>query len=344
MPTSSPVLRSAVLAALLQAAPASAAPVMAPPEGADTLTILACAAEGCSDRLFWMQVEPGFEGEPVMVVEALLADDTAMTGAADMAEAFDEHVERARLAVLAGRWAEAEGALDDAEKVLEQWRGAPDNQALFSMWYLRGAATAIEGRSDGAPSFRKAAAVAWNRSVALPEGTEAWADAYYDAVQQQLDQGTGELVITAGATETTYWLDGVELGPAPIRVQAFTGTHRLDASGATRAQQWRADIAIRAGDTTTARARFPGGDDEYWASAALELAIERAWLEPEMADLLARFADRHGLRALRLLRLDPEGDRELDEIEQAVGGGLPVFVASAIWYDPRLRRFSSSAR
>lgn len=323
---------------------ATAAPVIAPPEGAQYLTVLACAADGCSDRLFWLQYEPAFEQEPVMVVEALLADDTAMTADSDMAEAFEAAVERARLDVLEGHWAQAESALDDAEQVLEQWRGAPDNQALFAMWYLRGVATAIEGRSSGAPSFRKAAAAAWNRSVALPEGTEGWAEPYYEALEHQLGEGTGTLVIEAGSSSTTYWLDGVELGPAPIRVQLFGGRHRLDALGESRAQQWRSEVLVRAGETTTARARFPGGDDELWAAAALEVGIDRAWLEPEMAELLERFADRHSLRWLRLLRLDPEQELQPDEIEQAAGGGLPTFHAREIWYDPRLRRFSPDPR
>ncbi len=329
------------LLCLILAGPSRAAPVAVPPEGATEIGLLICAEDGCPDRMFWISFEPAFEDLPVVAVEALMAEDTVATGDDVQAQAFDDALERARAAVLAGHWATADGALDDAESILEAWTGSPDNQALFDLWFLRGAAREVTAPGTGAGAFAQAAAVTWNRSVQLPDGLDAYRQPYYDALARLLSQGVGTLVIEDPGARAEHQLDGVALGDAPLKLQVLPGRHRLTAQGRRYAEDWKVEVDIRPGRTTTTRALFPGEASDRWAADGLSAAFDNRYLDPQLAELLERWAERHALRTIRLLRLDPEARPTApDAIEQEAGTGLPVFELRQLWYDPRLRRFS----
>lgn len=328
------------LLVLLLCGPAAAGPVTFPPEGAQEVGLLTCVIEDCPDWIFWIGAEPAFDDLPVLVPDVLLADEVVGEPDEARAQAFAGALEAARQAVLEDSPMRARTSLDDAGRILGAWRGSPDNQALFSLWFLRGVVADVQQQSEGAVHFRQAAAVAWNRSVAPPPGMEQWAEGYYAALAGMLEGGTGTMVVDAGRHGVTYALDGVALGEAPIRVQLFPGEHRLTAVDSYTGMQWRREVVIESGRTTTTRARFPGGADDRWAAGGMALAIDLRAIEPELAELLAAWARRHGLKRIRLIRLDPSRpEGELDEIEQEAGETLSTFIVRQVGYAPQLRRF-----
>lgn len=321
---------------LLAVGAALAGMVAAPPADADEVAVLLCEVDACSDRMFWVTHEPRLDAVPVVAVDALLAAEVAARAGGDEAgAAWTAALDRARTALLAERWGEAERALDDAERLLRGWRGTAENADLFALWYMRGAAGVASGRSNGATPFAQAAALAWNRSVAPPEGLERWADPYYAAVEELLEQPVGTLTVeAAGGAE--LFLDGVSLGAGPARVLVFPGVHRLSAVEAGGGAEWAGTVTVAPGRTTTARPRFSGGEDPRWLLTALEQSVDTRRLDPAAAELLGRWAERHGLRAVRLLRLDPvDGSAAEDDPR------LRYRLVEA-WYQPGLRRFSAT--
>lgn len=328
-------------AALTLAGLARAGMVTAPPPGAAEVGVLLCAGDGCNDRMFWVTHDSGLGDLPVLSVDSLLADEAAARRDEQAALRLREALEQARLALLEGRPQVADNALNEAGRALEQWAGSPTNQELFTLWYLRGAVSLEEGLDRVArQELRRAAAVAWNRSVALPPGTERWAATYYAELEALLAEGTGQLVITEGEMELQYALDGVPLGPAPIRVHLFPGLHRLTADHGRQGHAWTQEVEIVAGRTATTQARTGSEGDARWATYQLVLAVETMKLDPELARVLDAWAERHGVRSLRLLRLDLDHQVELDEIDREVGGTLPTFQLRAARYEPALRRMT----
>ena len=309
-----------------------------PPEGARVVTILLCTADDCDDRTFWVDHEPALEREPVVLVDALLASSVASTAEGERLRAeFTTDLAHAQDAVQRGQWNEADGALDDAARVLDQWKGSPATSELFTLWYLRGGVAKSLGYSAAGRDFAEAAAVAWNREVTLPPAPDAWQPSYYDALAGLLKQPTGTIALDAGSPTTTYTLDGVPLGPAPIHVSVFPGQHRLSAHDTTLDQDWRAAVTVTAGRTVPARARFASGSDPAWAAGLLQRAVDEHVIDREIGDLLFAWTTRTGVRTVRLLRLDPAPAPTVP-----TGAEFPGYTVAEVWFDPTSRRFSTS--
>lgn len=309
-----------------------------PPEGARTVTILLCTADDCDDRTFWVDHEPTLEHEPVVLVDALLANSVASTAEGERLRAeFNGDLAHAQDAVQRGQWSEADGALDDAARVLDQWKGSPAPVDLFTLWYLRGGVAKSLGYSSADRDFAQAAAVAWNREITLPPSPEAWQPAYFDALAGLLKQPTGTIVLDVGSATTTYTLDGVPLGPAPVRVAVFPGQHRLSAHDTSLDQDWRAAVTVAAGRTTPARARFASGSDPAWAAALLQRAVDEHVMDRELGDLLYAWTTRTGVATVRLLELNPTPTSPVP-----TGADFPGYAVAEVWFDPTSRRFSSS--
>lgn len=321
--------------------------VATPPEDAREVAVLACPPDDCSDAMFWVTHEPALERVPILVIDALLAENAAEVAQGEAAAAeWRAALERARTAVIDQKWSVADGALDDAERILGEWRGTATTDELFALWFTRGAAALGSGRRRGTDAFRTAAVLAWNRSVAPPAGLEGYASPYYAALADLLDEGTGTLVVPEGGAAARYRLDGVDLGPPPIRVQLFPGVHRLTAADPGSRTEWRGDVTIQPGRTSTLRARFPTGEEAARTAEALARAVDEHRLDPEVAELLTDWGVRHGLRTIRLLRLDPRdpapspAGRPGARDDGAAGHILPVYELREVTYDPVVRRFS----
>lgn len=329
----------------LAAALAHAGMVTVPPPGAAEVGLLLCAGDACNDRMFWVTHDSGLGDLPVIVVDALLADNVAARQDEEAAERFREALESARLALVDGRQVLADSALNEAERALAKWAGTPTNQEQFTLWFLRGAVALEGGMARVArQEMRRAAATAWNRSVALPAGAERWAEPYYAELQALLGEGTGTLVIEEGEGTLTYSLDGVELGPAPIRVHVFPGVHRLTATSSRQAHAWEQEVEVVTGRTVSARARLANDGDAQWATYQLARAVDSLSLDPALAELLDTWAERHGVRTVRLLRLDARMWIEEDEVAREAGGTMPTFEVREVRYDPALRRMTPVAR
>lgn len=284
--------------------------------------------------MFYVEHEPSLRALPIILVDAMLAVDAASVAEGENdARTFAAALASARESVAAGRWEMADSALADASRALQTWRGTPDNQAIFDLWYLQGV-TSMERAGASAEDFRNAAAMAWNRNAQLPIDRERYTKAYYSAVGQLLREPPGTLVVEPGVGAPTYFLDGIELGPAPIRVQLFAGVHRLNATDGRRSLDWRRMITVHPAATTTARARFPGGSDPERIAGELAQAVSTHQISEEVSELLSGWTERTGVRTIRVLRLD----------ESARGKGrpdVPVFSVHDVYYSPSLRRFSA---
>ena len=303
-----------------------------PPAGAQTVTLLLCPDPAtCADETFWLTHLPEFEKAPIVLVENLLAMNAARqennTGRGIQ---FRDALLVARAAVTARDWSAATFALDETERALAGWTGNPTNQELFDVHYLR-AVVALARRFDAADSLAAAAAVAWNRSVNLPVPDEATATAYYAALEVVIHAGTGSLHLDAGPVGTVYFLDGIELGPGPLDLQAFPGTHRLTAFHPASTQEWRGSVSELPGRTVRARARLSLAEDEAWVTSALNRALEMRQVDPEIGDLLRGWCEHFGLKTVQLVRAAPASTDNPDP--------LSAFALHAVTYDPLVRRF-----
>lgn len=315
---------------LLLLAPALAGVVGSPPRGATEVSVLACAGDGCTDRVFWTNNEATLRDVPVVMVDTILAERIAELTQGDAAvRAWNEALERARLAILDRKWSGATAALEEAERLMPQAR--PDNQGLFSFAFLHGAIEA--GRDDDDRGLAAAAAVAWNRSVVLPAGLDAYAERYYAALTEALTRPPGVLVLDEAPADPNYELDGVRIGAAPIRVDLLPGTHYLRAADDDERMQWNKAVKILSGRATRTRARFAHGDDAAWVADALAAAVDERRMDEELGDILSEWADRHQLRRVRILRLDLRDGSE--------GARFSDYDVQAVWYEPRVRSFSA---
>lgn len=302
-----------------------------PPPGTTDVGLLLCGGAACADRVWWATNEPPLRDEMLLLIDSLLADDTAayedgVTGK----RAFQEALEKARLALVDKKWSAGERALDDAEALLRDWRGTADTADLFALYYMRGAAVVGADSGGGADSFRRAAAVAWNRTVEPPAGLEGFADAYYKELAELVHDPLGTIVIDGGSSATDYYLDGVKLGVAPLRVQVFPGNHRLTALDRERSLAWRAGVVVVPRETTTTRASFGGARDPEEVAELLGRAVETRQMDPDVGELLMAWADRRHIKSLHLCRLDQDPS------------GKVSFSLKDVWYEPRLRRFSTN--
>ena len=303
-----------------------------PPEGARTVTLLLCPEPAtCSDETFWLTHLPDLEQTPIVLVDNLLAMNAArQANNTGRSIQFRDALLAARGAVTAQDWSAATFALDEVERALDGWTGSPTNQELFDIHYLR-AVIAQARHIDAADSLSAAAAVAWNRTVTLPVPDEATATAYYAALADVIHGGTGSLHLDAGPVGTVYFLDGIELGPGPLDLQAFPGAHRLTAFHPSSTQEWRATVTLQAGRTVRARARLSLAEDEAWVTAALNRALEDRQVDPEIGDLLRGWCERFGLKTVQLVRAAPASTDNPDP--------LSAFTLHAVTYDPMVRRF-----
>lgn len=326
---------------LLTALVASAGIVAAPPEGARSVVLLLCPDEAtCSDETFWLTHHPELEKEPIVLVDVLLAQNAArQEDNTARAIRFRNALEEAGTKLAAGDGSGAAFALDLAERALEGWTGTAATQELFDLHFLRGA-LAVRRGGTGAEAFADAAAVAWNRSVRLPMDDPAVSAAWTRALAAAIATGTGRVRLEAGPPGTSYALDGVELGPGPLVVDAFGGTHRVTALHAASGQEWRGDVTVVPGRTQKARARLSLADDTRWVTTQLGRALDTRQVDPELGELLRGWCEHFGVRTIRLVRADVVGPVVVDE-----GGNraLPAYTLHAVWYDPLVRRFSAEA-
>lgn len=314
--------------------------VAAPPEGARSVVLLLCPDEAtCSDETFWLAHHPELEKEPIVLVDVLLAQNAARQEDNTARQIrFRNALEDAGARLAAGDHSGAAFALDLAEQALAGWTGTAGTQELFDLHFLRGALSVRRG-GTGEDSFAAAAAVAWNRSVRLPVSDAKVSAAWTAALRRTLEAGTGRLRIEAGPPGTSYFLDGIELGPGPLVVDVFGGTHRVTATHPS-GQEWRGELVVVPGRTAKARARLSLADDTRWVTTQLGRALDTRQVDPELGELLRGWCEHFGVRTLRLVRADVDGPVSVDA---AGNRALPAYSLRAVWYDPQVRRFSVEA-
>lgn len=333
---------SALLVALLGGLLAQAGVVSAPPRGAPELGLLLCAGDGCNDRLFWLSLDPSLSSLPVVVVETVLVDELAWSQDREAEARWQAALDEARLALVEGRLPPAQAALDRAGEALSRLAGDPPNEELVAWAFLQGALALEQGQASRAEErFAQAAALAWNRSLRLPEGCARWEEPLYAAMAALLRRGPGELLVEDGDNGLSFTLDGVPLGPAPLRVSLLPGEHRLSGGDARQAHAWSQTVRVQAGQRSTVRALLANDDDARHVTYQLAMAVESGQLDPDVAALLERWAARHELRRLRLLRLDADAQAPIDDIAREAGGALPRFRVRQVLYEPSLRRISA---
>ena len=306
---------------------ASAGLYNAPPEGAETVTVLVCPDDPtCSGVID--EVQRLHPREIYVGVDSLLALNLVKGGDATSREdTLASSLDAAKTAFAVERWNDANRALDDAGRALAGWTGAPTNQQLFDLYYLR-AAVQLAVKKEATEAFQQAAVVAWNRSVTLPVDAEPYASLYYDAVYELLTEGLGRLTLEA-VPGTSYLLDGVPLGEGPLTVSVFSGTHRLNAAAA--GAQWRASVKVLALRTTTLTAQVAMPDDAAWLATGLQRAVDERRIEADTVALVRDWCEHYGLSQLHIVVAE-QGVAGLD------GAGLHT---RGVYYNPQLKRFSA---
>jgi hypothetical protein len=316
-----------VLLAFAPSAPGSPAPRSA--------NLVLCPDEDrCAEALAWLDGLPALDDAPLQLAEAVLELDTGgWQDGEPLAEVFSDALTRARLALDKRHWQTADGALLDADRALERWAGTADAQALVDLWILRGVVRLHQDRQRSAEAaFQRAATLAWNRSVVLPMEDETIQQAWLEAQRAVLAQPTGRLRLSGSTTGCLLHLNGVPLGQPPLELVVFPGQHRLTATDPDRGLEWKRDLTVHPGQTTTAVAGFQHSGDARWVVQRLEEAMTGLAPPAEVLDVLSDWAGRHGLLQVRLLAAQPsQGTRTED----------PVYELQELVYDPLLRRLSA---
>ena len=316
---------------------ASAGLYNAPPEGAETVTVLVCPDDPTCSAVI-DEAQRLHPREIYVGVDSLLALNLVKGGDATSREdTLSSSLDAAKTAFAVERWNDANRALDDAGRALAGWTGAPTNQQLFDLYYLR-AAVQLAVKKEATEAFQQAAVVAWNRSVTLPVDAEPYASLYYNAVYELLTEGLGRLTLEA-VPGTSYLLDGVPLGEGPLTVSVFSGTHRLNAVAARgdardpehAGAQWRASVKVLAMRTTTLTAQLAMPDDAAWLATGLQRAVDDRRLEADTVALVRDWCEHYGLSQIHIVVAE-QGVAGLD------GAGLHM---RGVYYDPQLKRFSA---
>ena len=313
---------------------ASAGLYNAPPEGAEAVTVLVCPNDPTCGAVI-DEAQRLHPREIYVGVDSLLALNLVKGGDATSREdTLSSSLDAAKTAFAVERWNDANRALDDAGRALAGWTGAPTNQQLFDLYYLR-AAVQLAVKKEATEAFQQAAVVAWNRSVTLPVDAEPYASLYYNAVYELLTEGLGWLTLEA-VPGTSYLLDGVPLGEGPLTVSVFSGTHRLNAVAARAGQgqagaQWRASVKVLALRTTTLTAQLAMPDDAAWLATGLQRAVDDRRIEADTVALVRDWCEHYGLSQVHIVVAE-QGVAGLD------GAGLHV---RGVYYNPQLKRFSA---
>lgn len=306
-----------------------------PPDGVRVVTMLVCPNDpDCAAEADW--VSDARPDEIVVGVDSLLALNVMQGGdAVSRAETFAASLDAALVAIKAEGWSDAAKRLDEAQRALAGWTGAPANQQLFTLYYLRAVVKLAQSKQAG-EAFQQAAAVAWNRSVALPYDAEPYSSMYYTALYNLLNEGLGTVELQP-VPDTSYALDGVELGEGPIRLSVFAGVHRLNATRRGTTDTWRTSLKVQAFRTSTATARPESADDLGWLATGMVQAVEEHTLDAEITTLLRDWCEHYGLAEVHILvaepAVDPLADPDAPSPEAAFG-------LRGVTYDPKLRRFT----
>lgn len=317
-------------------APAFAGMYSAPPQGARVVTMLVCPNDpDCQAESDW--VSDARPDDIVVGVESLLALNVMEGGdAVSRSETFASSLDSALSAVKAENWTDATRALDEAQRALAGWSGAPTNQQLFNLYYLRASVKLAVSKQAG-EAFQQAAAVAWNRSVTLPLDAEPYSSLYYTALHDLLTEGLGTVQLQP-VPDTTYVLDGVELGEGPLTLSVFSGVHRLNATRRNTTDAWRTSLKVQAFRTSTATAQPASADDLGWLASGMVQAIDEHTLDPEIATLLRDWCAHYSLGSVHILVAEPAVDPLADP--NVLGQPAQAFGLRGVNYEPKLRRFT----
>jgi hypothetical protein len=328
---------------MLLSAGADAGLVTSVPAGVTEVVVLLCPdIDTCGEEMWFLVDQDRYLRSSVLLLDSILeADSGNWQAGRRQDEAFAAALERARGEARAGRWSTVDAAISDAEQALKSWDGPVENQALFDLYYLRGASRLAQGGEPGI-SFEQAAAAAWNRSVAPTLEAPSAVAAYYAAVDALVAQESCVLRLEASLPGTRYALDGVPLGAGPLELRVLPGRHRLTAEQADTPFRWKQDLVLPAGRERSARASFTRVADSAWVLAQALAALESGELAPPVGDLLSAWAVRSNVHAIELVEVRPKGGRPAVGAVPAAAGVAHAndYDLVRARYEPRSRRFT----
>ncbi|MFN7145132.1 MAG: hypothetical protein ACK4YP_15250 [Myxococcota bacterium] len=274
------------------------------PPGETRVDLVVCRDDNpCAQMAYAVELLPEARGRAILPLDQLLERDGGeWEDGEKLGARFDGAMDRARAAWAAGRFDDAARALEDADAALDRWSGTADPQRLFDLAYLKGA-VALQRKEDPEADFRQAAAVAWNRTVALPVEDPAGA-AYYAVLDRLVGEGTGTLRFDAPPDGATWHLDGVALGEGPAEVTVFPGVHRVTATHAGKIRTWKRDVQVHAGRVRPVSAAFSPADDASWVRARVREAFDTRSLPKEVRELLTAWCERKNVAVVRFVTLD----------------------------------------
>jgi hypothetical protein len=341
--------------------------------------VLLCPADDACDEAAAYTQTALPDAEVVRLELLLERDNGGWASGVDTRAALAGALERAGEAAEKGRWRTVRTETTAARDALAAVRGDVNNETLFALWFLDGAAAVALGVPGDSYSLRQAAALA-DEATKLPPHTEATARVWADERRKLVVGGTGTLALSGG-DDVRWSIDGVALGPGVTSRELLPGNHRVVATRAGSVRSWQGEAPVLAGRTVRVEATFPESTSTRWLQARLEEAFDSASGPPELTSLLADWAARRDLTALRLVHVeaidrsgagaaatigpaDPLRPAAADGERQDHGDGIPSTYAEEVlardeaaragrpyverrlrlvWFDATLQRFSLDA-
>ncbi|MFZ5478581.1 MAG: hypothetical protein ACOZNI_17555 [Myxococcota bacterium] len=334
-----------------------------------------------ADAAFVAKTADAGDPAPVTLSLALEQDDGGWVDGVDLRRVYGEALMRAEDAAAKRRWGAVLDETATALEALKKLRGTVSTQSLYTLHFLRGAASRARGDDQAyAYSFRQAAAISQGQEVKLPPHDEDTLRAYQDEARKLVVGGTGTLNLGDPGPGVRYVVNGRELPEGPQQISLLPGNHRVGATSAKALRTWQVEVPVLAGRTIDVTAAFSPADAKAWVQARLEESFDRMAAPPEVTGMLRQVALRHGVDQLEIVRVewtrpgavagevhvgsaDPLRPAAAAGEKADFGDGIPstyeeevAAVAEAprrtegeprlrvVWFDPATQRFSATPK
>lgn len=270
--------------------------------GTPTVGLLLCGPDSpCIEEARWLDEHVAeAKALPVLFFAEALADSgDAFAVEIEGRKSLERAVGAARVAWDAGHVDEAAHQLDEAERALAALTGVVAQQTLFDLYFLRGAVAVMAEDKAAAGFLARAAAVAWNRTVLLPQDAGPVATAYRDAQHRIMHAKPGKIALTVAPAGAAWTLNGVEVGLGG-ELTVLVGTHRVVAAVPGKALAWVATIAVEPEQIVAVEANFPPQLSADALGDAVRAAAAGAALDATAAVVLRAWREQRGITELRV--------------------------------------------
>lgn len=298
-----------------------------------TATVLVCPDEtGCPEELYHARKDPRFGDSRVMALDEVLYEHLPdRSGQAETLALIRKRVEAGEQYLTDKRAAgAAASAFTAARAALDAYPYTVENRLIFRIYAGLGAAQYLAGDPAYETTIRIAIASLVDQETPEDVIPASVRQVFWDQVRILHHQRMADLSFTTveqeegigGERGAVVYVNGVRVGPAPLKVPVMPGVHRVTVEHPNYVKPWRKTIDVRGAEGVEVAAWFERTEDPAYMLAELRGAFARRDAPDDVKDALSEWASNARFRALRLL-LPEYVDRDAKDGEDVVHRDLP---------------------